>query len=147
MKKRWIFILAFLLINAVGLVLYQKYFKLPNNVEINMSSSTHYSQQELQEAVTLLRKKFAWGDFSKGTLQEITFDEDKNQTLITDLLESEGKNSVTGNDPDHVLILETVFNTGNPPISGASADSEYHWMWIFQREDADSSWKLISWGI
>lgn len=151
-KKLWLLIiLATGMIIIFGIfmpkfLLNKKIAFLRESVEVKIKASDLYNRLEIESAKDLLIQSFAEEpDFSNSSLRSIAFSEKETTTTADRIIKTDRNyyHAATKN----FLVLQVSFNTGNPPPTGTSTNSDYTWDWIFFRESENSSWKIIDKGI
>lgn len=116
-----------------------------DNVTVRIVESTKFTQEEIQQAIDAVIKKFP--DFVDCELTELWYDEAKSDREVEGYM-SGGKGSVNGVKKENVLVLFSNFNTGvQSGEDGLNANSRYsNWNWILIRDDANSPWQVDDWG-
>ena len=116
-----------------------------DNTKIIIESSSKFSEEEIQGAVSCFKEKFK--KILDCELTELSYKEEYSNNYIDEELPKE----IYGNiDPNNILILRATFKSGsnyNTAINqGFSTNLTYPWKWIFVRENAESVWSLKSYG-
>jgi len=141
--KKMIFFLCLILV-AFSLVAYKQAGKT-NNVAVNIEKSDKFSENEINNAVNCVKKKFK--DFRGCNLTKLWYDEKKSNNFIEGYL-SNGKGSVNGVKVENVIVLLSNFNVNSSGgIGGFNPNSTYsNWNWILIRDSKTGNWKVDDWG-
>ncbi|MPW27171.1 DUF4829 domain-containing protein [Alkalibaculum sp. M08DMB] len=116
-----------------------------NNVEVNTGKSNKFSQEEINDAINCVKKKFK--GFEGCNLTKLWYDEEKSNDFIEGYLEN-GKGSVNGVKAENVIVLSSEFDVDSSGGDGGfNPNSTYsNWNWILIRESKTSDWKVNDWG-
>ena len=116
-----------------------------NNVAVNIEKSDKFSENEINNAVNCVKKKFK--DFRGCNLTKLWYDEKKSNNFIEGYL-SNGKGSVNGVKVENVIVLLSNINVNSSGgIGGFNPNSTYSdWNWILIRDSKTGNWKVDDWG-
>jgi len=116
------------------------------NVSINYGKSKMYSRQDMDSAISVIKKEFSSWDGC--VLHSISFTSDSickdNVGYCNTLREGAGfDKSVVF---DESIVFESSFHTPKYGDNGFNPDEEYDgWNWVLARQD-NGAWKLLTWG-
>ncbi|MBE6023312.1 MAG: DUF4829 domain-containing protein [Cellulosilyticum sp.] len=133
MKK---LILCFCLIVVIfSSATYYKRYK-NNTPTIEISTSTKFSQDEIQQAIDCVQTNFS---FPACTLTKLWYDEAKSNELIT----------LNSMDTENSIMIFSNFDVDgsgdNPVLTPNSTYTNY--MWFLIREDTNSDWTIDHFGL
>ena len=118
--------------------------KISNQISINVSESTKFSKDEINNAIECVKSNFS---FPASTLTKVLYDEEKSNNLVDNYLET-GLGSVNGINAENVIILLSNFDVDdsgdNPVLTRNTTYTEYQWILI--RDDKTSDWKIDGMG-
>ena len=110
------------------------------NVSVDYGKSKIFSQQDMDSAISVIKKEFSSWDGCE--LHSITFTSDSickdNLEYCNDLREDA--------DFDECIVFKSSFHSPKHGGEGLEADLEYkYWSWYLARKD-DAAWTLLTWG-
>lgn len=116
-----------------------------NSISVNIEKSNKFSEEEINNAVSCVKKKFK--DFKGCTLTNLWYDEEKSNDFIKGYL-SNGKGSVNGVKPENVIVLLSNFDVDSSGGDGSlNPNSTYsNWNWILIRDSKTGNWRCDDWG-
>jgi hypothetical protein len=111
-----------------------------NNVVVSFEKSNKFSQQEINDAISCVKKKFK--DFEGSNLTKLWYDEEKSNKFIEDYLKN-GKGSVNGVKAENVIVFLSNFDVDSSGAdSGLNPNSTYSdWNWILIRDSKTGDWR------
>jgi len=116
------------------------------NVSIDYGKSKVYSRQDMDSAISVIKKEFS--KFEGCELHSISFTSDgickDNVGYCNTLREGAGldKSIVF----DESIVFESSFHTPKYGSDGFNPNEEYDgWNWVLARQD-NGAWKLLTWG-
>lgn len=137
MKK---LIISLGLILAILSLVACKQEKISNDIKIDISKSTKFSEAEINEAIDCVKNNFS---FPASTLTKIWYDEEKSNYLVETYLKN-GQGSVNGVSPENVIILLSNFDVDgsgdNLVLEPNSTYTDYQW--ILKRDNETSAWEI-----
>lgn len=114
--------------------------KATDNVEIKISESQYYSEDEIQEAINLVKKKF---NFTDCTLTKLWYEEEKAEQMKEGYIHY-GKGLNNGIKAENVIVIFSEFKVDesgkNPVLSPGATYSDYSWTLI--RSNKNSQWAI-----
>lgn len=111
-----------------------------NNVEVSIEKSERFSEEEINAAVSCLKKRFK--DFKGYSLNKIWYDELESNNFAVDYLKN-GKGSVKGSKAKNVILLMSNFNVDSSAKNGKNITSTiYNYNWILIRDSETENWKV-----
>lgn len=114
--------------------------KISNDIKIDISKSTKFSKDEINEAIDCVKNNFS---FPASTLTKIWYDEEKSNYLVETYLKN-GQGSVNGVSPENVIILLSNFDVDgsgdNPVLEPNSTYTDYQW--VLKRDNETSAWEI-----
>ncbi|MFL0269058.1 DUF4829 domain-containing protein [Candidatus Clostridium radicumherbarum] len=133
-----------LIIAVFSFVAYSRTGKT-NNAELSIGKSDKFSEQEINDAVNCVKKKFK--GFNGCNLTKLWYDEERSNILIGGYL-SNGRGSVNGVKSENVIVLMSNFDVDSSGVDkGFNPNSSYsNWNWILIRNNKTSNWKVDDWG-
>lgn len=142
MKKVIIFICLILVVFSL---MYCKQVGKTNNVSVNIGKSNKFSEEEINNATSCVKKKFK--DFKGCTLTELRYDEEESNNFIKGYL-SNGKGSVNGVKAENVIVFLSNFDVDSSGGDGSlNPNSTYsNWNWILIRDSKTDNWRVDDWG-
>lgn len=116
-----------------------------NHVAVNIEKSDKFSEEEINDAINCVKKKFK--DFDGCNLTKLWYDEEKSNRFIGGYLEN-GKGSVNGAKAEDVIVLLSDFEVDSSGGDGSlNPNSTYTgWNWILIRDSKTGNWKVDDWG-
>lgn len=119
--------------------------KESSNVEVNISESSKFSKEKIQEAVNCVKDKFS--EFKGCTLTKIWYDEKKSDSFIKGYMTS-GKGSQNGVSKENVIVLLSEFKVDSAGGDGSlEPNSTYSdWNWILIKDSKTNKWRVDDWG-
>lgn len=116
-----------------------------NNVSVNIEKSSKFSEEEINNAISCVKKKFK--DFKGCTLTDLWYDEEKSNNFIKGYL-SGGRGSVNGVKGENVIVLLSNFDVDSSGGDGSfNPNSTYsNWNWILIRDSKTGNWRVDDWG-
>ncbi len=114
---------------------------------INYGTSLVYSEEEMNEAIDVIKDQFNTGDWKGVELQSISYSSDEecdsdNLRWLRDLAEA---NHIS-EDFTQCIKFETDFHTPENASAYWNEDTDYEgFQWWLVRTD-DGKWQLLSWG-
>jgi len=116
-----------------------------NDVSVNIGKSDTFSEEEIKNAASCVKKKFQ--DFHGCTLTKLWYEEEKSNTLIKEY-QSNGKGSVNGMQAENVIVLLSDFDVDSSGGDGSlNPDATYSdWIWILIRDSKTDNWRVDDWG-
>ena len=110
------------------------------NVEIQIGESQRFSEEEIQDAVNLVKKNF---NLTDCTLTKLWYDEEASGQIEEGYLHN-GKGSINGVKPENVIVIFSEFQVGksreNEIFEPGATYSDYNWTLI--RNDKKSKWTI-----
>jgi len=116
-----------------------------NNVEVSIEKTNKFSEEEINNAVNCVKKKFK--DFEGCNLTRLWYDEEHSNSFTEGYLKN-GRGSVNGVKEENVIVLLSNFDVGSSGGKGSlNPNSTYYkWNWILIRDNKTSDWKADDWG-
>lgn len=117
-----------------------------NKAKINIGKSKQFTDQEINDAVVQVKKKFK--AFRGCELTDLWYDEEKSNSIIKGYMKS-GHGSVNGINSDNVIVLLSNFDVGSYDggDTGFESNSTYSdWNWILIRDDKNDKWRVDDYG-
>ena len=111
-----------------------------SNVSIDYGQSQMYSRQDMDGAISVIKKEFSSWDGC--VLHSIAFTSDNkckdNVEYCNDLREGAGF--------DECIVFQSSFHSPKHASGGFESDQEYTgWSWYLARND-NGAWQLLTWG-
>lgn len=114
--------------------------KVADDVEIQIGESQNFSEEEIQDAVNLVKKKF---NFQDCTLTKLWYDEEKAEQMKESYL-NYGRGSINGVKAENIIVIHSEFDVDksgrNPVFSPGTTYSNYSWTLI--RNNKNSQWAI-----
>lgn len=141
--KKTIFSLL-LIIVLITIVIYSQYGKV-TNVQVSIEDSMKFSEEEINEAVIAVKRKFK--DFQGSELTELWYSENKSNELTNEYM-NYGKGSSNGITEENVIVLLSNFEVNSRGGDGSfEPNSTYSdWKWILVRDNDSDNWRVDDWG-
>ena len=114
-----------------------------DNIGVTFSSSTKFTNEEIQQAVDAVKEKFK--EFEHCELHSLSYEEEKSDAQIEIYLQS-GKGSDNGTSAENTIVLFSNFDTDSQADGRFMPDTNYDWMFILIREEKDGNWIVDDWG-
>ena len=139
----WIIVIAIISCVVVGVCFLTN--PTSNNHLSGTATSTKFSNNEINDAMDCVKKKFK--DFKGCELTDLWYDEEKSDAFIEGYLES-GEGSINGVDAENVIVLLSNFNVDSTGGDGSlNPNSTYsNWNWILIRDRKTGNWLVDDWG-
>ena len=138
MKK--LILLFCLIITATLLVTCNKQKEISDDIIIDVSESSKFTKDEINNAIDLVKNKFS---FPASKLTKIWYDEETSNYLIDGYLEH-GNGSVNLVSEEDIIILLSNFyvddSGDNPVLNSNFTYTDYKWILI--RESKTKDWKI-----
>jgi len=114
------------------------------NAEIHIGSSSIFSEDEINAAVTAVLNKFK--DFTGCTLLKLWYDESESNNHVQSYM-NYGRGSQNGVEQTNVIVLFSNFYAGSTACPSLNRNSTItNWSWILTRESAACEWTVDDWG-
>ncbi|HAM82030.1 hypothetical protein [Ornithinibacillus bavariensis] len=125
--KRNIFIVGILIV-LLSIMFYSQVGKT-NNVQVSVEQSTKFSEEEINEAIVTVKKKFK--EFRGCELTELWYSESSN-----------------GMKDENTMILLSNFKVNSSGGDGSFEpnSTQSDWNWILRRDSKNDNWRVDSWG-
>ncbi|MFJ7932523.1 DUF4829 domain-containing protein [Peribacillus sp. NPDC096448] len=141
--KKVIFYLC-LIVVIFSIVFYNQVGKT-NNVQVSIEKSDKFSEEEINEAVVSVKKKFK--EFKGCKLTEIWYSESESKEFAEDYLKYGGgyENSV---NVENVIVLLSNFDVDSSGGDGSFEpnSTQSNWNWILIRDSKSDDWRVDDWG-
>lgn len=117
---------------------------ISNDISIEISESTKFSKDEIENAIQCVKSNFS---FPAATLTKIWYDEEKSNYLVDGYLEN-GRGLTNGVNEEDVIILLSNFDVDgsrdNAVLNPNTTYSDYQWILI--RDSENNAWKIDDFG-
>lgn len=125
--KRNIFIVGILIV-LLSIMFYSQVGKT-NNVQVSVEQSTKFSEEEINEAIVTVKKKFK--EFRGCELTELWYSESSN-----------------GMKDENTMILLSNFKVNSSGGDGSFEpnSTQSDWKWILRRDSKNDNWRVDAWG-
>ncbi|GIO27435.1 hypothetical protein [Ornithinibacillus bavariensis] len=125
--KRNIFIVGILIV-LLSIMFYSQVGKT-NNVQVSLEQSTKFSEEEINEAIVAVKKKFK--EFRGCELTELWYSESSN-----------------GMKDENTMILLSNFKVNSSGGDGSFEpnSTQSDWNWILRRDSKNDNWRVDAWG-
>lgn len=114
--------------------------KATENVEIKIGESQKFREEEIQEAINVVKKKF---NIEDAILTKLWYEEESAEHIKEGYLHN-GKGSNNGVKPENVIVILSEFEVGksgkNPVLEPGATYSDYSWTLI--RSGEKSQWAI-----
>lgn len=114
--------------------------KVSNNIKIEVSESTKFSKEEIDNAIKCVKDNFG---FEGSTLTKIWYDEEKSNHWVDAYLEY-GRGLENGAKAENVIVLLSDFDVDgsgdNPVLEPNTTYTDYQWTLI--RDNEKGNWKI-----
>ena len=112
-----------------------------DNVTVNIDKSSKFSEEEINNAINCVMKKFK--DFKGCNLTKLWYDEEKSNNFTEEYLKG-GRGSINGVKAENVIVLLSNFDVDSSGAAGGfNPDSTYSdWNWILIRDSKTSKWRV-----
>ena len=116
-----------------------------DNVVVTIEESDQFTEEELNEAIKAVKKKFRGFDGCEMT--ELWYSEKDSIKTIEGYLNS-GGGSERGIKKENVVVLFSNFNVDSSGANnGFNPNSTYtDWNWILVRNSITNNWRVVDWG-
>lgn len=116
-----------------------------SNAHVSIEDSNKFSEEEINEAVAKVKRKF-WS-FQGCELTDIWYTEAESNKIAGDYLKY-GGGSEKDIDPDNVIGLLSNFKVDSSGSDGSlEPNSTYtEWKWILIRDSESKNWRVDNWG-
>ncbi len=116
-----------------------------DNVVVTIEESDQFTEEELNEAIKAVKKKFRGFDGCEMT--ELWYSEKDSIKTIEGYLRS-GGGSESGIKKENVVVLFSNFNVDSSGANnGFNPNSTYtDWNWILVRNSITNNWRVVDWG-
>ncbi|GAE37225.1 hypothetical protein JCM9157_4493 [Halalkalibacter akibai JCM 9157] len=116
-----------------------------NNVEVSVEESTKFSEEEINEAVVAVKRKFR--EFQGCELTDLWYSEKKPNEFVEGYMKY-GKGSTNGIKEENVIVLLSNFDVNSKGGDGSfEPNSTYSdWNWILVRDHDSGKWRVDDWG-
>jgi hypothetical protein len=137
MKKIISFLCLILVLVVFFLLVYNQVGKT-NNAVVSIGKSDKFSQEEINNAINCVKKKFK--DFRGCNLTKLWYDEEKSNYFI----KVYGKGSVNGVKAENIIVLLSTFDVNSSGGDGSlNPNSTYsNWNWIVIRDRKTGNWRV-----
>ncbi|PYF08429.1 DUF4829 domain-containing protein [Ureibacillus chungkukjangi] len=144
MKNLLRFIIVVAVVGGTAILLMNQLGK-SNNAQVSIGESTKFSEVEINEAVSKVKRKF-WG-FRGCELTEIWYTEAESDKIAEDYL-NYGDGSEKNIDKDNVIGLLSNFKVDSSGGDGSlEPNSTYtEWRWVLIRNSENGKWHVKDWG-
>lgn len=135
-----------LIVVAIGFsILLASQFGKSSNAHVSIEESTKFSEEEINEAIATVKRKFS--GFQGCELTEISYIEAESNKIAEDYLKY-GKGSEKSMDPDNVIgLLSDVKVDSSGGDGSLEPNSTYtEWRWILIRDSKSKKWRVDDWG-
>ncbi len=143
MKK--IIISLCLILVIFSFVLYKQQEGKTNHVEVNIGTSTKFTEEEIHDAIGSVEKKFQ--SFKGCELTDLWYSEKRSNEFIKDYLKY-GAGSKSNVNAGNIIVLLSNFNVdasgGDGSFEPKSTQSE--WNCIIIRDSKTDNWRVDDWG-
>lgn len=118
-----------------------------SNAKINYGTSSIYSEEDMDEAIEVIKDEFNTGEWREFELQSISYSSDEecdpdNLGWLRELAEA----NHVAEDFTQCIKFETDFHTSANAPGQWNEDTDYNdYQWWLVRTD-DGEWQLLSWG-
>ncbi|WP_368505161.1 DUF4829 domain-containing protein [Alkalihalophilus sp. As8PL] len=115
------------------------------NVEVSIEQSTTFSEEEIHDAITVVKRKFK--EFRGCELTDLWYDENQSNEYAKDYL-TYGNGSTNGIEEENVIVLISNFDVNASGGDGSFQpnSTETNWKWILVRDDKHDKWRVDDWG-
>lgn len=113
------------------------------DVKIEIGKFTKFTQQEIEQAVDVVKGKFQ--SFENCKLNSLQYDEEKSNAQVEFYLDN-GGGSVNGATAENTIVLFSEFYVNSKASGAWEPDSDYSWMFILIRDNKDTSWVVDDMG-
>lgn len=122
-----------------------KTVNITSNVEVNIGESVKFGEEEINDAINCVKKKFK--DFEGCNLTKLWYDEEKSNNFIEGYLKN-GKGSVNDIKAENVIVLLSDFYVDSSGGDGSlNPNSTYsNWNWILIKNSKTGNWEVDDWG-
>ncbi|WP_156424282.1 DUF4829 domain-containing protein [Bacillus sp. FJAT-27445] len=129
-------LLAFLFYTQIGKT---------HNVKVSIEKSDKYSNEEINEAVKAVKKKFR--SFKGCELTDLWYSEKESDAEIEGYIKN-GGGAVKGVKPENVIVLKSNFKVISPGSNSSFEPNSTHtgWNWILIRASKTDKWRVDDWG-
>lgn len=111
-----------------------------NKVAVTIGGSEKFSEEEINDAVNCVKKKFK--DFNGCTLTKLWYDEKKSNVEVQAYMYY-GRGYNNGIKAENVIVLFSNFNTGPLCCGGFDQNSTYSdWNWTLIRDSKEGKWRV-----
>lgn len=116
-----------------------------NNVAVSIEKSSKFSEEEINDAINCVKKKFK--SFEGCNLTKLWYDEEKSNNIIEGYL-SNGRGSVNGVKAENIIVFLSDFDVDSSGGDGSlNPNSTYsNWNWILIRDSKTGKWQVDDWG-
>ncbi|MEH7107477.1 DUF4829 domain-containing protein [Bacillus sp. JJ1764] len=116
-----------------------------NNVAVSIEVSDKFSEEEINNAINTVKRKFRGFDGCEMT--KLWYSEKDSNKIIEDYLNS-GSGSEKGIKAENVIVLLSNFDVDSSGVKeGFNPNSTYtHWNWILVRNSKTENWQVKDWG-
>ena len=144
MKKILPYSVAVIVVMGISILLVSQFGK-SSNAQVSIKQSTKFSEEEINEAVAKVKKKFRV--FQGCELTEIWYTEAESNRIAEDYLKY-GKGSEKNIAPDNVIGLLSNFKVNSSGGDGSlEPNSTYtDWQWVLIRDGKSKKWRVDDWG-
>lgn len=116
-----------------------------SNVAVSIEKSEKFTEEEINEAVNTVKRKFR--GFDGCELTELWYSEKDSNKMIKSYLNS-GGGSENGIKKENIIVLFSNFNVDSSGAKeGFNPNSTYtDWNWILVRNGETDNWRVEDWG-
>ena len=139
------FIISLCLILIVCFIVYNTQGGKTNNVSVSIEESDKFSEEEINEAIKAVKRKFRGFDGCEMT--ELWYSEKDSNEKVESYLKY-GGGSGKGIKKENVIVLLSNFDVNSSGANeGFNPNSTYtDWNWILVRDSKTDKWQVVDWG-
>ncbi|MDQ0230196.1 DUF4829 domain-containing protein [Metabacillus malikii] len=132
------------LVSLISIV-YHIYTGKVNQVQVTIGESNKFTDEEINEAVVAVKKKFH--AFQGCTLTELWYSEEESNERVIDYL-NYGTETPNEIKEDNIIVLLSNFDVNSSGGDGSFEpnSTQTKWQWILIRDSATDKWRVEDWG-
>jgi hypothetical protein len=146
MAKSRIIVTVFLILAILFIVNYAQGGKT-NHVTVNIDESDKFTKEEINEAISTVKKKFRGSGFDGCEMTKLWYSEKESNKMIESYL-NDGGGSKNPIKSENVIVLLSNFDVDSSgEKQGFNPNSTYiDWNWILVRNNKTDNWRVKDWG-
>ena len=106
------------------------------NVQISIGNSVKFTEEEIQQAVEVVKKKFK--ELEHCDLLTLEYNEEKSNAKINDYLRG-GHGAYNGARAENIIVFNSTFYAG-PQVDFMTPDTTYPWRFILVQKVKERRW-------